>query len=165
MTPLRSWSLRGFVVVITGAIALTHLGSESAAGGLAANARIVPVVTTSTAPTSDFTTVEVWIDSRERSLAAWQVRFETVAGDVGLVGIESGDHAAFPRTGPVRLTSPDARRHRARRLQLGRRGGASRRTHARRDPSPRGPRQRAPSIPRQQWKLRARSGGPSSPSP
>jgi hypothetical protein len=44
-----------------------------------------------------FTAVELWIDSGDQSLAAYQLEFKPrgAAGTVKIVGIEGGDHALF----------------------------------------------------------------------
>jgi hypothetical protein len=51
------------------------------------------------APTADesFSYVDVFIDPRGAPLAAYQFELRATAGDVKLVGIEGGDHAAFAK--------------------------------------------------------------------
>ena len=48
-----------------------------------------------TAPGVGFGHVDVYLDSGSAPLAAYQVQVTTSAGDVTLVGIEGGEHAAF----------------------------------------------------------------------
>jgi hypothetical protein len=55
---------------------------------------------TQTAPASSrpairFTHVNVYIDSKDQPLAAYQFELKTTVGDVEIVGIEGGEHAAF----------------------------------------------------------------------
>ena len=42
-----------------------------------------------------FSAVDVYIDSGDQSLAAYQFELKVAAGDVTLVGVEGGDHRAF----------------------------------------------------------------------
>jgi hypothetical protein len=42
-----------------------------------------------------FKAIDVFIDSREQPLAAYQFELKVTAGDVKLVGVEGGEHAAF----------------------------------------------------------------------
>jgi hypothetical protein len=46
-------------------------------------------------PTVRFVPVDVFIDSGDASLAAWQIDFAAAGGDVQLVGVEGGDGAAW----------------------------------------------------------------------
>ena len=46
-------------------------------------------------PATRFETVEVFIDSKDQPLAAYQFEFKSFAADVTVVGIEGGDPAAF----------------------------------------------------------------------
>ena len=46
-------------------------------------------------PTIRFTYVDLYLDSGEAALAAWQLEFAAETGDVKLVGVEGGEHAAF----------------------------------------------------------------------
>ena len=46
------------------------------------------------APTR-FAYVDVYVDSADRPLAAYQLELKADAGDVKIVGIEGGEHAAF----------------------------------------------------------------------
>jgi len=46
-------------------------------------------------PAVRFAVVDVYVDSGPTKLAAWQVAITATAGDVKLVGIEGGEHAAF----------------------------------------------------------------------
>ena len=55
---------------------------------------------TQTAPASSqpairFTYVNVYIDSKDQPLAAYQFELKTTAGSVEIVGIEGGEHQAF----------------------------------------------------------------------
>lgn len=45
--------------------------------------------------TSTFRTVDVYVDSGNTPLAAYQVEFRAVNGGVKIVGIEGGEHQAF----------------------------------------------------------------------
>lgn len=47
------------------------------------------------APSVTFRTVEVWVDSADRPLAAWQVEAIAVRGTVTIVGVESGGAAGY----------------------------------------------------------------------
>jgi hypothetical protein len=61
-------------------------------GADAGEEKTVPV------PVSDrvrFGVVDVFVDSGPEGLAVWQVEMKAVAGDVKIVGIEGGDHAAY----------------------------------------------------------------------
>ena len=51
---------------------------------------------TDAAPADDvqFMPVDIYVDSHEAPLGAWQIEF-TGHGDVELVGVEGGEHAAF----------------------------------------------------------------------
>lgn len=42
-----------------------------------------------------FAATDIYVDSGVTPLAAWQCEFKAVAGDVKIVGIEGGEHAAF----------------------------------------------------------------------
>ena len=42
-----------------------------------------------------FSTVDVFVDSGAQPLAAYQLSFTAISGDVKIVGIEGGEHAAF----------------------------------------------------------------------
>jgi len=42
-----------------------------------------------------FRPVDVFVDSGEQPLAAYQLHFQATAGDVKIVGIEGGEHPAF----------------------------------------------------------------------
>ena len=68
-------------------------GSEFRVQGAdAGEEKTVPV------PVSDrvrFGVVDVFVDSGAEALAVWQVEMKAVAGDVKIVGIESGGHAAY----------------------------------------------------------------------
>lgn len=39
--------------------------------------------------------VDIYLDSGDSALAAWQVELHAITGDAALVGIEGGDHPAF----------------------------------------------------------------------
>ena len=57
-----------------------------------------PVAAPSTAPADAavrFGALDVFVDTGEEFLAAYQVEWKVTAGDVTLVGIEGGDHAAY----------------------------------------------------------------------
>jgi hypothetical protein len=68
------------------------------------------VATTQAAPTTaavHFQSVDINIDPKGQSLAAYQLEFIADAGRVKLVGVEGGDHAAFrepPYYDPAALT-------------------------------------------------------------
>lgn len=47
-----------------------------------------------------FETVNVYIDSGDRPLAAWQVELKATQGDVKIVGVEGGDHRDLYRDPP-----------------------------------------------------------------
>ena len=47
------------------------------------------------AATVRFEAVSIFIDSKEQSLAAWQIELTAKGGDVKIVGIEGGEHPAF----------------------------------------------------------------------
>ena len=42
-----------------------------------------------------FTTVDIYLDSGDTPLAAYQLQFKASTGDVKIVGIEGGEHEAF----------------------------------------------------------------------
>jgi len=42
-----------------------------------------------------FQAIDIYVDSKDKPLAAYQLEFTATAGDVKIVGIEGGDHAAF----------------------------------------------------------------------
>jgi len=42
-----------------------------------------------------FSTVDLFVDSGTQPLAAWQMEFKAIAGQVEIVGIERGDHKDF----------------------------------------------------------------------
>ena len=42
-----------------------------------------------------FTAIDVFVDSKDQALAAYQFELHTTAGDVKIVGIEGGEHAAY----------------------------------------------------------------------
>ena len=42
-----------------------------------------------------FRAVEIWVDSKDQPLAAYQLEFKPSKGEVKIVGIEGGAHAAF----------------------------------------------------------------------
>ena len=46
---------------------------------------------------SRFTFVDVMIDPKGKSLAAWQVEFSAEAGEISLVGVEAGEHPAYAK--------------------------------------------------------------------
>ena len=76
---------------------------------LPARSEIGPRIPVESIPT--FRAVSVYIDAGSDALAAYQFEFEA-AGDVKLVGIEGGDHAAFknaPHYDPLALTQPKAK--------------------------------------------------------
>ena len=47
------------------------------------------------APAVRFAAVDLFIDAGDRPLAAYQLEFAAVAGQVKIVGVEGGQHAAF----------------------------------------------------------------------
>ena len=49
---------------------------------------------------SRFTYVDVMIDPKGEALAAWQFEFTAAVGEISLVGVESGDNAAYSRRPP-----------------------------------------------------------------
>ena len=51
-------------------------------------------------PKSRFTHVDLYIDPKGASLAAWQIEFAAETGDISLVGVEAGEHAAFAKKPP-----------------------------------------------------------------
>lgn len=58
--------------------------------------------------TTRFTYVDVYVDSADKPLAAYQLRIDAKAGDVKIVGIEGGQHAAFvnpPYYDPAAMTT------------------------------------------------------------
>jgi len=46
-------------------------------------------------PPAHFGTVDLYVDSATRPLAAWQIEFKATAGQIEIVGIERGDNAEF----------------------------------------------------------------------
>ena len=48
-------------------------------------------------PSRGFVVCDVFIDSKNAPLAAWQFEVTSAAGDPILVGVENGEHEAFPR--------------------------------------------------------------------
>jgi hypothetical protein len=49
---------------------------------------------------SRFTYVDVIIDPKGQSLAAWQLEFSAEVGQISLVGVEAGDHPAYAAKPP-----------------------------------------------------------------
>jgi hypothetical protein len=49
---------------------------------------------------SRFTAVDVIIDPRGQPLSAWQLEFAAETGDISLVGVEAGEHAAYAKRPP-----------------------------------------------------------------
>ena len=49
---------------------------------------------------SRFTHVDLYIDPKGQPLAAWQIEFAAETGDISLVGVEAGEHAAFASKPP-----------------------------------------------------------------
>lgn len=45
--------------------------------------------------TIHFKTMDIFLDSREKPLAAYQLEFKSRAGNAKIVGVEGGEHAAF----------------------------------------------------------------------
>jgi len=60
----------------------------------AAGAAFAPATAQERAPVR-FTYVDLYLDSGEHDVAAWQIEFAAETGDVALVGVEGGDHPAF----------------------------------------------------------------------
>jgi hypothetical protein len=48
-----------------------------------------------TSPAVRFSALDIYVDSGDRLLAAYQCEFTAARGDVKIVGIEGGEHAAF----------------------------------------------------------------------
>jgi hypothetical protein len=48
-------------------------------------------------PAVRFGAVDLYIDSKDKPLAAYQLEFSAPAGDVKIIGIEGGEHPAFSR--------------------------------------------------------------------
>jgi hypothetical protein len=88
-----------FVLLLVGVVAATHGVPTSVPDGLsdrtgAGNSG------PSTAPSGDagsvrFEAVHVFVDPGDRPLAAYQFEVTATSGDVKLVGLEGGEHAAF----------------------------------------------------------------------
>jgi hypothetical protein len=49
---------------------------------------------------SKFTHIDLYLDPKGAPLAAWQLEFTAEVGNVSLVGIEAGDHAAYSTKPP-----------------------------------------------------------------
>lgn len=64
-------------------------------GGTGASPMLAQVPSTGEAPVPRFKPVDVYIDSNQHPLAAYQFELTTTAGDVQIVGIEGGDHPAY----------------------------------------------------------------------
>ena len=59
-------------------------------------------------PPAQFGTVDLYVDSAQQPLAAWQMEFKATTGHVEIVGIERGDNADFhdpPYYDPAALKS------------------------------------------------------------
>src|SRR3954453_16374432 len=59
-------------------------------------------------PPAEFGTVDLYVDSAQQPLAAWQMEFKATTGHVEIVGIERGDNADFhdpPYYDPAALKS------------------------------------------------------------
>jgi hypothetical protein len=54
-----------------------------------------PVTQPAAVANSQFKAIDVFIDSKDQSLAAYQFELHATAGDVKIVGIEGGEHAAY----------------------------------------------------------------------
>jgi hypothetical protein len=63
---------------------------------------LLPLLCLAAAPgdSSRFTYVDVMIDPKGQSLAAWQVEFTAEVGGISLVGVEAGDHPAYAARPP-----------------------------------------------------------------
>lgn len=55
-----------------------------------------------------FRAVDVFVDSKDKPLAAYQLEFTATGGDAKIVGIEGGDHVAFK---PAPFYDPKAMQH------------------------------------------------------
>jgi hypothetical protein len=55
----------------------------------------VPGESGNSEPESRFTTVDIYLDAGDNPLAAYQLDFNSTAGQVQIVGIEGGDHSAL----------------------------------------------------------------------
>ena len=51
-------------------------------------------------PQSRFTYVDVMIDPKGQSLAAWQFEFTAAVGQISLVGVEAGENVAYAKRPP-----------------------------------------------------------------
>jgi hypothetical protein len=74
----------------------------NAASGRIATSRPSTAADPRPAPEADraaprFTSLDVYVDSGDKPLAAWQVRIEARTANVKIVGVEGGEHAAFAR--------------------------------------------------------------------
>jgi hypothetical protein len=48
-----------------------------------------------TANTIHYKTIDIFVDSKEKSLAAYQLEFKSWTGNAKIVGVEGGEHEAF----------------------------------------------------------------------
>jgi hypothetical protein len=75
------------------ALAIALLAGALVGAGVLAQSR--DDVTTTAPSGVRFGHVDVFLDSKDQPLAAWQCEITATAGDVTLVGIEGGEHPAF----------------------------------------------------------------------
>ncbi len=76
-------------------IFVAALASSIALSVVVARAQEVPATQPASKPAIRFTHVDVSIDSKSEPLAAYQFELAAEKGDVKIVGIEGGEHAAF----------------------------------------------------------------------
>jgi hypothetical protein len=95
-------------LVLLAALAAFHQGVVVGAGSKAACGEFDPSGSpAATESMSRFGVVDIYIDSGEQGLAAYQFEFKLRKGDVQIVGIERGDDAGFhdpPYYDPAALT-------------------------------------------------------------
>lgn len=60
-------------------------------------AALMQVAAPASEPSTAFRAVEIWIDSHDQPLAAYQLEFKATAGVVKIVGIEGGNAEAFQK--------------------------------------------------------------------
>lgn len=80
--------MRTLVAILLGASAVGFTSTSTRPAGPAAT-------TQSTQPAIRFTFVDVFVDSADAPLGAYQVELKAAHGDVRIVGIEGGEHPAF----------------------------------------------------------------------
>lgn len=77
------------------ALAILLLAPALIAAAALAHARRGDADAPAASPGVRFGHVDVFVESKDQPLAAYQCEISAAAGDVTLVGIEGGDHAAF----------------------------------------------------------------------